>query len=137
MAICQEKRNRWSSPINLGPLVNTTGDEMFPFLASDGTIYFASDGHIGMGGFDIYKTSADENGAYVLPVNLKSPINSSYNDFGMIVEDGGERGYLTSNRKGGKGGDDIYEFVLTKLELFLQGVTDARTGSIMTNVKFS
>ena len=132
----KEKRNRWSSPINLGPLVNTTGDEMFPFLASDGTIYFASDGHIGMGGFDIYKTSADENGAYVLPVNLKYPINSSYNDFGMIVEDGGERGYLTSNRKGGRGGDDIYEFVLTKLELVLQGiVTDSRTGSIMTNVK--
>ena len=55
------KRNRWSDPINLGPLVNTPGDEMFPFLADDGTIYFASNGHIGMGGFDIYKTSEDEN----------------------------------------------------------------------------
>ncbi len=132
----KEKRNRWSAPINLGPLVNTTGDEMFPFLASDGTIYFASDGHIGMGGFDIYKTSADKNGAYLLPVNLKSPINSSYNDFGMIVEDGGERGFLTSNRKGGRGKDDIYAFVLTKLELDLQGVvTDSRSGSIMTNTK--
>jgi len=131
----KEKRNRWSRPINLGPLVNTPGDEMFPFLAADGTIYFASDGHVGMGGFDIYKTSADENGAYLLPVNLKSPVNSSFNDFGMIVEKGGERGFLTSNRPGGKGGDDIYEFVLTKLELFVKGVvTDSKTGAIMTGV---
>ena len=55
----KEKRSNWSDPINLGPLVNTPGDEMFPFLHIDGTIYFASTGHIGMGGFDIYKTSQD------------------------------------------------------------------------------
>jgi len=64
----KRKRNNWSTPINLGPLVNTPGDEMFPFLHTDGTIYFASTGHIGMGGFDIYKTSQDVNGAYILPV---------------------------------------------------------------------
>ena len=132
----KQKRNTWSDPINLGPLVNTPGDEMFPFLANDGTIYFASDGHIGMGGFDIYKTTEDENGAYILPVNLKTPVNSSSNDFGMIVEKGGERGYLTSNRPGGKGGDDIYEFILTKLKLAAKGVvTDSKTGAIMTGVK--
>ena len=70
----KEKRNRWSDPINLGPLVNTPGDEMFPFLASDGIIYFASNGHVGMGGFDIYKTSQDKYGAYILPVNLRTPL---------------------------------------------------------------
>lgn len=130
------KRNRWSDPINLGPLVNTPGDEMFPFLAEDGTIYFASNGHVGMGGLDIYKTSKDENGAYLLPVNLKMPINSSADDFGMIVEKGGERGYLTSNRSGGKGGDDIYQFELPALKLSVQGiVTDSRSGAIMTGVK--
>ena len=130
------KRNIWSKPMNLGPLVNTPGDEMFPFLASDGIIYFASNGHVGMGGFDIYKTSQDENGAYILPVNLKTPINSSGDDFGMIVEKGGERGYLTSNRSGGKGGDDIYQFELPKLKLSVQGiVTDSKTGAIMTGVK--
>ena len=132
----KEKRNRWSDPVNLGPLVNTPGDEMFPFLADEGVIYFASNGHVGMGGFDIYKTSEDENGAYVLPVNLKSPINSSFDDFGMIVETGGERGYLTSNRTGGKGGDDIYQFELPALVLNVKGiVTDSKTGGIMTGVK--
>jgi peptidoglycan-associated lipoprotein len=132
----KEKRNNWSTPINLGPLVNTPGDEMFPFLHTDGTIYFASTGHIGMGGFDIYKTSQDVNGAYILPVNLKSPINSSADDFGMIIEKDGERGYLTSSRDGGKGGDDIYQFELPPLELALRGiVTDSKTGAIVTNVK--
>ena len=82
-------RNKWSDPINIGPMVNTPGDEMFPFLHTDGVVYFASTGHIGMGGLDIYKTSKDENGAYKLPVNLKSPINSSADDFSMIIEKSG------------------------------------------------
>ncbi|MDG1933495.1 MAG: OmpA family protein [Flavobacteriales bacterium] len=130
------KRNRWSDPINLGPLVNTPGDEMFPFLADDGTIYFASNGHIGMGGFDIYKTEKDQNGAYLLPVNLKAPVNSFADDFGMIIEKNGERGFLTSNRSGGKGSDDIYQFELPALELSVQGiVTDAKTGAILTETK--
>ena len=130
------KRNIWSDPMNLGPLVNTPGDEMFPFLASDGIIYFASNGHVGMGGFDIYKTSKDENDAYILPVNLKEPVNSSGDDFGMIVENNGERGYFTSNRSGGKGGDDIYQFELPALKLSVQGVvTDSRTRAILTGTK--
>lgn len=132
----KEKRNRWSDPINLGPLVNTPGDEMFPFMASDGFLYFASNGHVGMGGLDIYKTSKDEYGAYILPVNLKSPVNSSGDDFGMIIEKNGERGYFTSNRSGGKGGDDIYQFELPAINLSVQGiVTDSKTGAIMTGVK--
>ena len=132
----KEKRNTWSNPVNLGPMVNTPGDEMFPFLHSDGTIYFSSNGHVGMGGLDIYKTSQDENGAYKLPVNLKSPVNSSADDFSMIIEKAGERGYLTSNRDGGKGGDDIYQFELPPLQLALKGVvTDSKTGGILTGVK--
>ena len=130
------KRNNWSDPVNLGPMVNTPGDEMFPFLHTDGTIYFSSNGHVGMGGLDIYKTSQDENGAYKLPVNLKSPVNSSADDFSMIIEKAGERGYLTSNRDGGKGGDDIYQFELPPLQLALRGVvTDSKTGGIMTGIK--
>ena len=132
----KEKRNKWSDPINLGPMVNTPGDEMFPFLHTDGMVYFSSNGHIGMGGLDIYKTSQDENGAYTLPVNLKSPLNSSADDFSMIIEKEGERGYLTSNRDGGKGGDDIYQFELPSLVFSVKGVvTDSRTGGILTNVK--
>ena len=130
------KRNTWSDPVNLGPMVNTPGDEMFPFLHKDGTIYFSSNGHVSMGGLDIYKTSQDENGAYTLPVNLKSPVNSSADDFSMIIEKDGERGYLTSNRDGGKGGDDIYQFELPPLKLSLRGVvTDSKTGGIMTGIK--
>ena len=132
----KEKRNIWSDPINLGPLVNTPGDEMFPFITNDGVIYFASNGHIGMGGFDIYKTSKDEYDAYTLPVNLKSPVNSSGDDFGMIIEKNGERGYFTSNRSGGRGGDDIYQFELPALKLSVQGiVTDSKTGAILTNTR--
>ena len=130
------KRNTWSDPVNLGPMVNTPSDEMFPFLHTDGTIYFSSNGHVGMGGLDIYKTSQDENGAYILPVNLKSPVNSSADDFSMIIEKDGERGYLTSSRDGGKGGDDIYQFELPPLQLALKGiVTDSKTGAIMTGIK--
>tara|TARA_Y100001934_G_scaffold52249_1_gene63871 strand:- start:1261 stop:3273 length:2013 start_codon:yes stop_codon:yes gene_type:complete len=132
----KEKRNNWSKPMNLGPAVNTNGDEMFPFLHPDGTLYFSSDGHIGMGGMDIYKSSQDDNGAYSSVVNLKSPVNSAGDDFGIIIEKGGERGYLTSNRSGGKGGDDIYQFELPPLKLFAKGViTDMKTGAIVTGAQ--
>jgi peptidoglycan-associated lipoprotein len=130
----QQKRGKWSDPVNLGPAVNTKGDEMFPFLHSDGTLYFSSTGHIGMGGFDIFKSTSDENDSYSSITNLKYPVNSSGHDFGMIIENSGERGYLTSDRKGGKGGDDIYQFELPPLILALKGViTDSKSGAILTN----
>ena len=132
----QQKRGKWSDPVNLGPAVNTKGDEMFPFLHSDGTLYFSSTGHIGMGGFDIFKSTTDENDSYSSITNLKYPVNSSGHDFGMIIENSGERGYLTSDRKGGKGGDDIYQFELPPLVLALKGViTDSKSGAILTNTK--
>ena len=129
----KQKRGKWSDPVNLGPAVNTSNDEMFPFLHSDGTLYFASTGHIGMGGFDIFKSYLDENDMYSSITNLKFPVNTSGNDFGMIIEKSGERGYLTSDRSGGKGGDDIYQFELPPLVLSIKGVvTDSKTGSILT-----
>lgn len=84
--------------------------------------YFSSNGHIGMGGHDIFKTAPDENEAYSSVINLKFPVNSSSDDFGMIIESDGERGYFTSNRKGGKGSDDVYGFELPPLVIFAQGV---------------
>lgn len=130
----QQKRGKWSDPLNLGPAINTSSDEMFPFLHSDGTLYFASSGHIGMGGLDIFKSNLDENEMYSSITNLKSPVNSAGNDFGMVIESSGERGYLTSDRKGGKGGDDIYQFELPPIVLSLKGVvTDSKTGGILTN----
>ena len=130
----QQSRGKWSEPENLGPAVNTSMDEMFPFLHSDGTLYFASSGHIGMGGLDIFKSYLDNNEMYSSITNLKSPVNSAGNDFGMVIESSGERGYLTSDRKGGKGGDDIYQFELPPIILSMKGVvTDSKTGGILTN----
>ena len=136
-------RGQWSEPANLGPAINTDGDEMFPFLHVDGSLYFASNGHIGMGGLDIYKSDLNENGIYVSALNLKYPINSSADDFGMIVERKNERGYFTSNRrsftdiegivKKSNGSDNIYIFELPPLVLTLQGViTDIKTGAIVS-----
>ena len=136
-------RGQWSEPANLGPAINTDGDEMFPFLHVDGSLYFASNGHIGMGGLDIYKSDLNENGIYVSAINLKYPINSSADDFGMIVERKNERGYFTSNRRSFKdtegivrksnGSDNIYIFELPPLVLTLQGViTDTKTGAVVT-----
>lgn len=133
---------QWSDPANLGPAVNTDGDEMFPFLRSDGSLYFASNGHVGMGGFDIYKSELNENGIYSSAINLKYPINSSADDFGMIVERKEDKGYFTSNRKlwidaDGKeikqnGSDNIYQFVLVPPVFTLQGViTDANNGDVV------
>ncbi|MDB0027479.1 OmpA family protein [Flavobacteriales bacterium] len=131
----KEQRGKWSLPLNLGPAINTSGDEMFPFLHDDGTLYFSSTGHIGLGGLDVFKSEQDEEGGYVSVVNMKVPVNSSSDDFGFIVEGTTERGYLTSNRDGGKGGDDIYWFELPPLEFILKGVvTDSKTGAIMTSV---
>ena len=136
-------RGQWSEPANLGPAVNTDGNEMFPFIHEDGSLYFSSNGHIGMGGLDIYKSELNESGLYVSTVNLKYPINSSADDFGMIVERKSERGYFNSNRrywidsdgveKKLNGSDNIYQFELPSLVFTLQGViTDSKSGSVIT-----
>ncbi len=103
---------KFGRPINLGDVVNTAGDEMFPFLRNDSTLYFSSDGHGGMGGLDIFVTTMDSLGQWSEPVNLKSPINSTGNDFGIIFHPTEERGFLASNR-GSRNGldDDIYYFI--------------------------
>ena len=104
------KRDEWSEPINLGDQINTSSDELFPFIHADGSLYFASNGHVGMGGMDIYKAEFDVEGTLLSISNMKSPINSPLDDFGIIFEGKDERGYFSSNRFGGKGGDDIYQF---------------------------
>jgi peptidoglycan-associated lipoprotein len=134
--IQKEQRGKWSEPLNLGPAINTAGDEMFPFLHNDGSLYFSSNGHIGLGGLDIFKSDLNESGQYVSVINMKPPINSPSDDFGFIVERETERGYLSSNREGGRGSDDIYQFELPPLEFSVQGVvTDSKTGAIMTGIK--
>lgn len=99
----------WSTPENLGPVINTMGNEMFPFMVQDGTLYFSSDDLPGMGGLDIF-SARQSNGIWQEPENLRSPINSHGDDFGFIIN-AQNKGYFSSNRPGGKGGDDIFCFV--------------------------
>jgi hypothetical protein len=99
----------WGKPTNCGS-INTPGDEVFPTINND-MLYFSSNGHAGMGGLDIFMAKGSKN-KWQPPVNMRHPINSSADDFYLIVEDNtrGERGYFSSNRAGGMGGDDIYSF---------------------------
>jgi outer membrane protein OmpA-like peptidoglycan-associated protein len=99
----------WSKPQNAGPAINTDGKEVFPFVDDDGTLYFSSDGHAGMGGLDIFKATGSKS-SWSEPENMKSPINSSKDDFSIYFTDTGAAGYLSSNRSDGLGDDDIYSF---------------------------
>jgi len=110
----------WGKPINLGKQINTEGDEMFPYVRDNGEFYFSSNGHIGLGGLDIFKLTKKDDGTTVVE-NMKSPINSPADDFGIIFERGKDRGYFSSSRPGGRGSDDIYYFYLPPLVFTLQG----------------
>lgn len=95
----------WTVPVNMGPVINTKGNEMFPFLASTGELFFASNWHPGLGGYDIFISERNQ-GSWAKPANPGKPVNSSRDDFAFIMQNG--LGYLSSNRPGGKGSDDIY-----------------------------
>ena len=109
------KRDKvWGEPVNLGPTINTSGDEMFPHLTDKKMLYFSSTGHSGMGGLDIFKAEHAADKTWENVENLKYPLNSAEHDFGIIFERGSDdrRGFFTSNRNGGKGKDDLYSFNL-------------------------
>ena len=124
-----KRKKTWSEPVNMGPEVNTPGMEIAPFLHKDGTMFFASTGHEGMGGFDIYRATKRPSGQFGKVRNMKYPINSSYDDFGLIFAGKDfKNGYLSSNRKGGRGGDDIYSVKLADLKFKMEGlITDQET----------
>lgn len=114
--------SEWATPVNLGPEINTSGDELFPFVANDGVLYFASNGLPGLGGLDIYKATDVGGGKYGQVENLGTPFNSKYDDFGYIVNESGREGYLSSNRPGGKGLDDIYSWATDETQLCVKVV---------------
>ncbi|PHR22542.1 MAG: hypothetical protein COA38_17885 [Fluviicola sp.] len=93
---------------NLGSSINTEGQEMFPWIDNDQNLYFSSDGHVGLGGLDVFVASLLSNGEIGFVLNAGTPVNSKKDDFGFIISQSQNSGYLSSNRKGGKGDDDIY-----------------------------
>ncbi len=105
---CEKTGGSWGKPVNAGSAINTPGNESFPFVAEDGTLYFSSDGRMGFGGLDIY-ASRFLDGKFEIAANLQYPINSAADDFGIFWKDS-KSGYFSSNRSGGKGSDDIYGF---------------------------
>ena len=118
----------WSKPVNMGPDMNTPGDEIFPYCREDGTLYFSSDGQIGMGGLDIFSAKPQPDGSWVIK-NLKPPINSFADDFGIAFENQEERGIFSTTRKG-KGDDDLYSFELPPLKFNVTGlVKDEKSGA--------
>jgi outer membrane protein OmpA-like peptidoglycan-associated protein/tetratricopeptide (TPR) repeat protein len=107
--ICKKENGQWGMPVNLGDKVNSAGDEVFPCLANDSLLFFSSDGHLGFGGLDIFNSRLNIEG-WTSPENMKKPVNSSYDDFGIVFYDDLESGLFSSNRPEGKGSDDIYAF---------------------------
>lgn len=112
--------NSWTEPVNLGPDINTPGNEVFPYIYNDGRLYFSSNGHGGVGGLDLFMAMSmgdDTLTKWAFPMNIGVPFNSPHDDFGFILNPEGTEGYLTSNRLGGKGKDDIYNFKLNQESL--------------------
>ena len=126
----------WGEPQNLGPEVNSKGNEKFPYLHLDNSLYFSSDGMHGLGGLDIH-VCPYLKGKFLSPQNLGYPINSSRDDFGFFYDTENHRGFLTSNRAGGKGSDDIYAYELTDtLNYLVKGrVLDSKSKKRVKNLK--
>jgi len=108
-----DNSGRFGRPINLGSVINTPGDELFPYVSANGKLYFSSDGHPSIGGLDLFVASRNEN--EIIVEHLGVPINSIGDDFAISFSDS-TQGYISSNRPGGKGDDDIYFFKSTGSE---------------------
>ncbi|WP_438710035.1 OmpA family protein [Aquimarina muelleri] len=135
----------FGEPKNMGEVINTEGKETFPFISADDQLYFSSNGrHIGLGGLDVYVTNLDPKTQEEKEIiNIGKPINSSKDDFAFIVDTASKIGYFSSNRDGGKGGDDIYSFVQLEdlkkpCEITISGlITDKDTNALLPDTKVS
>jgi flagellar motor protein MotB len=131
-------KNMWSEPVNLGSVINTEGDEMSPFFHFDGkTLYFASDGRVGMGGFDLFVTRLKNDSTWTEPKNLGYPINTFNDEMGLIIEAGGQKAYYSSERDKSMGKDiftfNLYESARPNPVSYMKGkVYDRATGKLLT-----
>lgn len=133
--VSQKTSSGWSVPENLGERINTTGNEMFPCVTSDGTLYFSSDGHQGFGGLDIYMAKKDGEGRWQVK-NMLSPMNSPSDDFGITFMADEAKGFFSSNKGDNKFLDNIYWFELPEVTFFAEGVvTDENNQPIDAIVK--
>lgn len=130
-------KNIWTEPVNLGDNVNTEGDEMSPFIHFDGkTLYFASDGLVGMGGFDLYMVRMNDDSTWTKPQNLGYPINTYNDEMGLVIESGGQKAFFSSIRDVADGKDifsfNLYESVRPSPVSYLKGkVVDKKTGKLL------
>ena len=141
--VVKKRGDKWGSPENLGPQINTVGNEMFPYIRSTGELYFSSDGRPTIGGLDIFRALKVE----IKPENedeeiltewlverMSAPVKSSGDDFGITFEGEREKGFFTSNRKNFRGNDNIYEFELPELQFILEGsIVDERDGTPLSD----
>ena len=134
VAMRDKATDPFKHPFNLGERINTPGNEVFPFLRYDTVLYFASDGHGGMGGLDIFVSSMDTAGNWGEPRNLKYPINSTGDDFAIVFHPNDERGFISSNRGNSRGLDNIYYFEEPPVLFTFSGtVKDAKTKQYASN----
>jgi outer membrane protein OmpA-like peptidoglycan-associated protein len=121
-SVYNQRAKDWGEPFNLGNTVNTESDEMFPYWnLHEQVLYYSSNGHLGMGGLDIFKVEGSGT-EWTEPENLRAPLNSGGDDFGMTFDNNNrDHGFFTSNRCGGRGNFDIYEFNITPLVIELEG----------------
>lgn len=131
----------FGSPENLGNTINTEGRETFPSVTDENEIYFASDGHPGLGGLDIFVSKINPDGTFGRVQNIGEKANSNKDDFAYLIDTKTRRGFFTSNRDGGQGYDDIYKFLETKRLLCQQElygeITDLETKALLTDAKVS
>jgi len=136
MSTYNRRGRKWSKPTNLGSSVNTESNEYFPVVHRDGYLYFSSEGHVNMGGLDVFRAKINEDGTFGEAENMGYPINSIEDDFGLVFKENDVvHGYLSSSREGGRGGVDLYKVYLKPLLYTLGGVvTDAKNGRVIPGV---
>ena len=124
---------KWGAPQNCGPMINTSGDEMFPHLRNDSILYFSSNGWPGFGGLDIFYNVLHRNGQWDTIRNMMYPINSNMDDFGIYFVEGQEKGMFSSNRDQQKGYDKLFEFDLPPVIVDVNGKVTGSSGELISD----